>query len=623
MEGFRQDVVQSKELIASRMFRNAARHWGYNDTELDNFDPVIKLLIEACSVEVFSVSNQISNVQERILERLASLLTPEIYSNPKPSHAILHARSQDKLTDISPITQFYFQKKIASKTGGTLDKNIDIFFSPAANYRLFNGDIKWIVGGDSIFSISQSQTKEVILKSPESMPASTVWLGIESEGLPENMNWLSMFFDIRNQPDKQSFFQLLPYSKISINGEFLTVKQGLADYNGEIITDRMANPMDEFKIIPNLERKISKLYSNQFLTVSFPKDSSVFDPSKRELYPAEFEDFIDPKDLKSFKNKVFWLKVEFTPHFNQNVLNEVFVSVNSFPVINRKLNEIRYRLQSYFNIVPLITDSSFLDVNSVLNISGKAYFPNPVEKRDLDKKGTYSVRSTGVERFDNRNAFELLMYLVELLKDESHAFAAYGQDFIANLIRELNENIALIEQKVKQNAASLNSNSAFLFIKPYEENENIYVDFWTTNAETANNIRSGTKLDLYTGLDLERNGVYLLTTSTGGSDKLRGTQLMNSYRNALLSRDRIISKQDIVNVCSQVWGKNFVSVDIQKGVMVSPIPHEGLVQTTEVIVKIKDKKLPIEEIESLSNELLMKLNDGSVVFTRYVVKSIF
>ena len=64
-----------------------------------------------------------------------------------------------------------------------------------------------------------------------------------------------------------------------------------------------------------------------------------------------------------------------------------------------------------------------------------------------DMKGTYTLRTGDVERFDSRNAMEYMNYLLELLRDESSAFAALGQDFVASQIKELNQNIAQLEQK--------------------------------------------------------------------------------------------------------------------------------------------------------------------------------
>ena len=63
--------------------------------------------------------------------------------------------------------------------------------------------------------------------------------------------------------------------------------------------------------------------------------------------------------------------------------------------------------------------------------------------------GTYVVRKGGVERFETRNAAQILNYMVELLRDESAAFAIYGRDAITSDLRELNQNLNLISQKLE------------------------------------------------------------------------------------------------------------------------------------------------------------------------------
>ena len=85
----------TKEAIASRMFRNAARFWGLNDTNMDNFDPLVRLLIEACAVEIYRLDNEMASLQRTMTERLAGLLIPEVHIQPRPAHAIIHAAAVD------------------------------------------------------------------------------------------------------------------------------------------------------------------------------------------------------------------------------------------------------------------------------------------------------------------------------------------------------------------------------------------------------------------------------------------------------------------------------------------------------------------------------------------------
>ena len=117
------------------MFRNATRQWGLNDTNMDNFDPLVRLLIEACAVEMYQISNQVETVQERMIEKLARLLTPQVYVMPKPAHGIMHGRAIDPESALSRTMQFYYHKKIASKANGPLDANLDVFFPRLAHTK--------------------------------------------------------------------------------------------------------------------------------------------------------------------------------------------------------------------------------------------------------------------------------------------------------------------------------------------------------------------------------------------------------------------------------------------------------------------------------------------------------
>ena len=615
MEKFDSGLNVSKEVIASRMFRNAAKLWGYNDTEFDNFDPIVKLIIEACAVELYNINNEISNVQVRMLERLATLLTPEIYTVTRPSHAIMHARSSESESYTNPLFQFFYQKKIASKNNGIIDTNLDVYFSPVGSFKIFNCDIKNLFCNNIIYQISESQSKEILIQTQDNSAPFNAWIGLEIDSKVSDIEGLSLYFDFKNQPNKQSLFPLLRYIKIYHNNTKVDFQQGIYDYRKNKINDTNLTPTEEFKVTPTLERKIKQFYQDQFITLSPSKNENF--QLKEEFFPDELEGTFSDSEKKAFKSKLYWFKLVFPPNFDQTILNEIIVSTNCFPIVNRKLNEVRYRLQSLFNIIPLNTSSNFLDINSVANLSGKNYYSNPVEKNDLSKKGTFAIRSSGVERFDQRNATDILKYLVELLRDESSAFAAFGQDFIANVIKELNENIGQIENKLKQNSVNEKPKSTFLFVKPYEENENIFVDFWTSNGADGNLIRSGSKMELFNGVDIQRNSLSLLTSTVGGGNQLKGNELLNAYKTSLLSRDRIVTKQDMINVAFLIFGKKLKDVEISKGIMISNLPDEGLVKTTDVKLFLKEEMQDEEEKEAYINELFNKLKNNSIVDARY------
>ena len=54
----------------------------YGVKSIQSLDPFVKLLIDAFSTEVFKANNEIQNVNSRLLERLARMLTPTKYTHP-------------------------------------------------------------------------------------------------------------------------------------------------------------------------------------------------------------------------------------------------------------------------------------------------------------------------------------------------------------------------------------------------------------------------------------------------------------------------------------------------------------------------------------------------------------
>ena len=64
----------TKESIKARMFKQAATL--YDIRNIDGMDPLIRLLIEALSGEIFKLSGDMHAIESRLLEKVAAALTP-------------------------------------------------------------------------------------------------------------------------------------------------------------------------------------------------------------------------------------------------------------------------------------------------------------------------------------------------------------------------------------------------------------------------------------------------------------------------------------------------------------------------------------------------------------------
>src|SRR3954453_13483245 len=83
------EINSSKEAIKNRVLKHALNYWNIKTT--DTLDPVVKLILEALSLELYNLSNDIKDTHIRILEKIANLLTPNALTVPNAAHALLHA----------------------------------------------------------------------------------------------------------------------------------------------------------------------------------------------------------------------------------------------------------------------------------------------------------------------------------------------------------------------------------------------------------------------------------------------------------------------------------------------------------------------------------------------------
>src|SRR5215211_6924150 len=111
---YKPNMYETKEHIKSRMLKNAARLWGYKETETESsFDPVVSLLLTAFASELEKVSGDIQASGARVLERLVQLLSPDTLTGALPAHGIATALPVEDATELFEDTRFYTHVKMA------------------------------------------------------------------------------------------------------------------------------------------------------------------------------------------------------------------------------------------------------------------------------------------------------------------------------------------------------------------------------------------------------------------------------------------------------------------------------------------------------------------------------
>src|SRR5689334_24717181 len=95
-----QPTIHSKEVIKNRMQKHALTYWGIKNTA--DLDPAVKMILEALSLELYNLGNEMKDTQVRILEKIANLLAPDFLTAPNPAHALMHAAPVEAVESLSP-----------------------------------------------------------------------------------------------------------------------------------------------------------------------------------------------------------------------------------------------------------------------------------------------------------------------------------------------------------------------------------------------------------------------------------------------------------------------------------------------------------------------------------------
>lgn len=609
-------MESSKEDIKNRMIKKAATIWGVAPNEIEtSFDPIVSLLIAACASEIEKISGEMGESQTRITERLIQLMTPQTVFGPKPSHAIMYSEPSEKITWAKEEFQFYFKKKVTYDN--TSIKYRNIYFSPIFDFKLVKASIKYLATGNNIFEVDAQKTQESLHRdSRTALPASTLYIGLSSSLETIPLSDLSFYFELLDPYGRELFYHNLRNTKWYTSTGEIDVVDGFHDENKKRSIDLQTIFNDVSNKTANLQNQTKNLYKKHYVSVNSKDENIGITTSLFE----ELETVLASNKVKIEEN-VRWLKVKFPTIVSNDVLAKTYASLNCFPVLNRELCEFTYQLKQYIHIVPIKTESLFLDIKSVTNTEGDHY-KSPAKNSETEAKGTFVLRNSNIGKLDRRKASEYLTNLIALLKDESASFSYFNTEFLQGNLKGLNQLISLLEKKVSR-SSSLISETNYVSITPYRAKDNLIIKYWTTNGSEANHIRSGSQLEVYRGVDIKQKSSQLMTNTFGGNNELTIEERLNSYRKSLLSRDRVVTKEDVKAVVYAIYNEKIKKAEVKKGYTKDISLKKGLVQCIEILL-YPNNGLEISKYEwdSLEDNLLFYLEENSTNVFPYKIKMI-
>ena len=562
----------SKASVKSRLTRQAAEFWGYTENELDGFDPLVQMLIEACAVELEKMGQELHHTQHRLLERLATVLNPDVVDIAQPAHAIAQARAREATVALPESAQFVFQPA----TVGRQAAGPEVFFSPLQATRLVGGAVRYLATDATVWQIEPTGQKRVVAHNPAPPPAAhrRLWLGLELPSSGIALEDLTLYAEWLNEPRAAAYAAFLPGERWLLGSTELTATPGLPAHTATDPTS-LSN---EYDVLRRVEQQVRDLYAPAFVQLAGPAGAlAAYLPRP---YPAELTAALDPvTELAVLTQPLTWLEVRFSAALPPAAFDQLTVALNCFPVLNRRLHKVLYRLQPALNLFPLVSEEPFLAVREVYSLSNVVYRPTTLSGIAEGDTDTYTLRTHGAGRFDARTGRETLRELLELLRDESRAFTAAGTDFIGSILRELNQDLARLEERLDRQPTAEQA-VPYLLLRPRDVRDSVYLEYWSSNGLAANRLPVGSRLRVHDGLYLDE--VRLRTSTTGGRERPTADERTHALRRNLLTRNRIVTLADIEAACWAELSAQLAAVHVEKGFQHGATPTAGFVRCIRV-----------------------------------------
>jgi hypothetical protein len=558
--------------IKERLKERAMGLWGIDDKA--KIDPVIEMLLDVFAYELARVNEEIKISDGKLIERLARILVDDKWSLPSPSHALLKMMPIDDELEVDRKTQFYHPKMEQGEVK-------DIFFTPLGKHHLINAHVRCLAYDQTLIVRDEEGNMEFVVDclKDKRTPDYKVWVGIK------------MSDKVLEGQEKLPVCLMLKESELDSHLKTVQVK----DSKGNILPVKSSIEAEGSSSDEHYAEMVNRYYQNYLYEINIEGAEK-----KQKTISSQFSEIFDPVDLEEFDEKLFWIELTLPVTFKREEIEKLDVTLNVFPIVNRRFVYKQHSLARNGRLVSLPTDIEgydfFLNLESLQDNNGEIF--TPVLNSDINNlSGTYSLYFGNADRFDQRNAKGMLDRMLQTVREEGSAFSAIGYDLLNAHLEELSSKLDLLEQKVNTSYKNIigSLEKQYLVTEPREDTFSYECEFWKTNGKAANGISVLTSLSQYQSVELQSNTISLQTETVGGIIRTTTKEKINSLRSGIITRERIVSKEDIRAFVKAMVGSTVQTVDVRSGVAISPKKKEGLVRTTHVSIKFSSEHTMNEE----------------------------
>lgn len=597
----------SKEVILERMLSYAAMYYGVGRSELP--DPVKRLFIESLGEEIYKVSGEVGHMEDRILDKLCRMLISDNGILPQPAYGILAACPVEPVLNITTKTKFYTN---------TQDKILT--FYPAVNTRLYNGSVRYLVQGGSIFAQNrQNRMLHSRGKGGSTLGSHTVYIGIELDDSIQDIEGLSFFVDIKGSYNKKTEIEQFSFSNWKINNVSLPLFTGIYAEK-----EKYDNPTEElfasFDASVRINKNVQNEYKSHFLTVKAPFDIT----GQKTFFPKKLKEIFGEAIANDFQKSLLWIEITFPQSIKSENLQNIQIGINSFPAVNKRLVKKTEEVERGVPVIALPTkeNESFISVSSVSDTMERTYYDFPSVNYDghntaIGRSGIYTLRQGGLERLDMREANDYLRGITSELDYSVSTFFRNKKEVKADLKQiQMESNKLLRELKNTANETSDHYEPKhYLMLDQQTETEIYFVEYWVCDNDAMRYMRNGQILQ---GDHPIQSTTAVITDYKQGlrtPDRAAGYV---QYKNTLTDHKLLITDKDIEHFSLEHFRDTISGVQVRKGIIEAPENKGGFVRTKDIYLRPK-KELKGTLNKNAEDYFRKELADHSPVTFRYRV----
>ncbi len=584
------------EDVKTSIKERAMQLWGVDNP--DNLDPLILLMMEVFAYEIAKLHDKIKVSDAKLIERISKVLVNQNWSLPTPTHSLLQITPTRDDVTLNENSSFYLNKFNYSK------KISELYFTPLYPIDLLRAKIEVFAYDRRMSFLSKSGAISKTIRSlkDDKIEDYTVYVSINIDDyILDNLKEIPLTLFLDNSPFEDYIKLCEVYdmddNKLSLN----QIPERPGDQN------------------IHYYNSIKNNYKNFVYTLDIEKSSK-----KKHKVNEVLGSVFSENDVREISDKnLYWLKFKFPVAFIKDELDQLKITLNTFPVVNRRLIEKSLNLLKNGRILSLESGSNefFLEIKDV--IDDKGYLYDTILNHQInDLQGAYSVYFGNVEQFDERTAKSMLNQMVQAVREEGSSFSSVGYERLNAYLHDLNEQLHDMEVKFNSGYKDVVdfSNRPYLMLMPKRESQNVVANYWITNAHLANSVEPYTKLMAEDNYGLDKDSIVLQTTTFGGTIKTTEKDTINSLRYGLISKDRIVSREDVKNFIRKSIGDLIDDIEVKSGVGISEHKKQGLIRTTDVIIRLNQKgSLTVENKNRLSHIFKNELEEKSILTMPYKV----